>query len=118
MVGRKRRNAVCYRALKSTIGRQQQEGRRRKWQVDIEANCRSTRGALYGALSITASLWGSTMFLAVFTYETTPTCAVHDKKRSHTLLNEDGDPGKNNNLELNTDVEYRAERMRNLPLLW
>ena len=34
------------------------------------------------------------------------------KKRSHTLLNEDGDPGKNNNLELNTDVEYRAERMR------
>ena len=45
-------------------------------------------------------------------YEKTPTCAVHDKKRSHTLLNEDGDPGKNNNLELNTDVEYRAERMR------
>jgi hypothetical protein len=53
------------------------------------------------------------MFLAVFTYEKTPTCAVHDKKRSHTLLNEDGNPGKkNNNLELNTDVEYRVERMR------
>ena len=64
------------------------------------------------AHEVRSSLWGNTMFLAAVTYEKTPTCAVHDKKRSHTLLNEDGDPGKNNNLELNTDVEYRAERMR------
>ena len=62
------------------------------------------------------------MFLAVFTYEKTPTYVLYmTKKRIHTLLNEDplwkGSqhidrkeiPGRKINLELNTDMEYRAD---------
>jgi hypothetical protein len=104
---------LCARALKSTplAGNNRKEGEENdKWtsKQTVEAHevrslwCIMQHGQSLGKYNVFGSFY--TKKLQHVLYMT--------KKRSHALLNEDGNPGKNNNLKLNTDVEYRAERMR------
>jgi hypothetical protein len=79
MAGKNGRTAVCYGAEKyqwpAKIGMEREESE--KWTSKQPGE--STRGTIFGALGNTATLWGETIFLAVFMQEKTLTCAIHDK---------------------------------------